>query len=87
MYIVASYLVPEDLDLAVGSVDWLCCVTVQILVRVHYHVERVALDSLLRGKLGAEAVDAQHQLKGGEADRTKDYHCMSGYVSLIGGLC
>ena len=58
MYILDSYLVSEDLDLAVGSVDGLCCVTVQILVRVHYHVEWVALDSLLRGKLGAEAVNA-----------------------------
>ena len=42
----------------------LCRVAVQVLVGVHHHVQGVALHALLRGELGAEAVDTEDQLGG-----------------------
>ena len=66
-----AHLVSEYLDSAVGSVDGLRGLVLQVLVRVHHHVERVALDPLLGGELCAQTVDTQHQLKGGGGGDTQ----------------
>ena len=66
-----AYLVSEDLNLAVGSVDWLCRVTIQTLIGINDHVERVALHSLLGRELSAQTVNPQHKLWGAVENITR----------------
>lgn len=56
------YLVTEDLNLSIGSVDWPAATAVVVAVRVDLNNHRHPLHTLLRGEVCAQTVDGDEDL-------------------------